>query len=620
MMHGSRKSDDSVVPEKRPNEALGRPETEEAVEERGSTKGNSREQNVPRTRSRNSMPSALERVRRAARRDKKQRFTALLHHIYDPNILREAYYALKRSAAPGVDGKTWKEYGRDLGRNLQDLADRVRRGAYRAKPVLRVYVPKADGRERPLGIPTLEDKLLQRATAWVLNAIYEVDFLGFSYGFRPGRSPHDALDALTVGITSCNVNWVLDADIRGFFDALDHTWLVKMIEHRIGDSRVIRLIQKWLRAGVLEDGIRKPGEYGTVQGGSISPLLANVYLHYVLDLWAQQWREKRASGDVVIVRFADDFIVGFEHREEAEAFHRDLIERFARFSLELHPEKTKLLRFGKRARKGSKDDGPTGTPGTFRFLGFTHICGKRRDGGFTVYRHTDRKRFQAKLRDVSEKLRRMMHRPIPEQARYLAAVVRGHTRYYGVPFNSGAITRFRFAVVHIWHWFLRRRSQRNRMTWERMSRLASRWIPCRPCLPTLSVQTAPRPIPEVGAQCGSPARWDLCGGPWATRVPTATRSRAGSERRHRRPIDVANPRRISRFACGSRAPMGRRIRSFDPHKTSSTACEDRRHGSSSPARLAVESPDFDQSKIIVAPFDVVQPKLFACMSMIQKWA
>src|SRR5881397_2735156 len=375
------KSDSSVVPGKPPNRA--EEPAAEVVEGRGLAEGNSCEQNASGTLSRRSAPSALAGVRQAAQRERKQRFTALLHHAYDKDCLRRAYYALKRDAAAGVDGETWQHYRERLEENLQDLSGRLARGAYRARPVLRRFIPKADGRQRPLGVPALEDKIVQRAVVEVLNAIYEVDFLGFSYGFRPGRSPHLALDALATGIHQRRVNWVLDADIRSFFDTLDHGWLVKFVEHRVADRRVVRLIQKWLNAGVLEEGTRTRSEVGTVQGGSISPLLANLYLHDVFDLWVQRGRKKQARGDVVVVRFADDFVVGFQHRAEAERFLAELRERFARFGLTLHPDKTRLIEFGRYAdqiRRGRGD----GKPETFNFLGFTHSCAKTRKGRFTV--------------------------------------------------------------------------------------------------------------------------------------------------------------------------------------------------------------------------------------------
>jgi group II intron reverse transcriptase/maturase len=396
--------------------------------------------------------------------------------VYAVEQLRAAYVALKRDAAAGIDGETWRHYGESLEANLQDLSGRLQRGAYRAKPVRRAYIPKADGRVRPLGVPTLEDKLVQRAVVEVLNAIYETDFLGFSYGFRPGRSPHQALDALSVGLLTKKVNWVLDADIRGFFDTLDHGWLVTFLEHRVADQRVVRLVQKWLRAGVLEDGTRTRSETGTVQGGSISPLLANLYLHYVFDLWVQRWRKTQAHGDVVVVRFADDFVVGFEHRQDAERFLAELRERLARFGLELHPDKTRLLEFGRfadRTRRGRGD----GKPETFNFLGFTHSCAKTRTGRFTVLRQTMRSRWQAKLKAVKRELRRRLHGPVPEQGLYLSQVVRGHFQYYGVPMNGPALSAFRTAVGRLWCRVLRRRSQRHSLPWHRMQRYLRRWLP-----------------------------------------------------------------------------------------------------------------------------------------------
>jgi RNA-directed DNA polymerase len=487
-MNDRGKSDSLVVPQKPPNKA-GDPAAE-VVEGRGLTEGNSPEGNVLRTQRRDGTQSALERIREAARKDRKQRFTALFHHVYDIERLRAAYLALKRDASAGVDGETWRHYGEALEDKLRDLSERLQRGAYRAKPVRRAYIPKADGRQRPLGVPTLEDKIVQRATVEVLNAIYEQDFLGFSYGFRPGRSPHHALDALAVGIFTKKVTWVLDADIRGFFDTLDHEWLVKFIEHRVGDRRVVRLIQKWLNAGVLEDGKRTRSEVGTVQGGSISPLLANVYLHYVFDLWVQRWRKKQARGDIVVVRFADDFIVGFELRHEAEQFLAELRERFARFGLELHPDKTRLVEFGRYAENNRRRRGD-GKPETFNFLGFTHICSWTRNKHFTVLRQTMRTRWQAKLKQVRIELRRRMHASVDELGAYLRSVVAGHVRYYGVPNNSPSISAFRFAVGRIWKWVLERRSQRTRIPWSRMGRLIERWLPpARICHPWPAVRFA----------------------------------------------------------------------------------------------------------------------------------
>lgn len=474
-MNGPGKSDSPTVPGKSPNKA-GQPAAE-GMEGKGLAEGNLRQQNAPRTQSREGAPSALERVRQAARRDKGMRFTALLHHVYNLEALRTAYLALKRDASPGVDGETWRHYGEALEGNLLDLSERLKRGAYRAKPVRRAYIPKADGRQRPLGVTALEDKIVQRATVDVMNAIYETDFLGFSYGFRPGRSQHNALDALYVGLQTKKVSWVLDLDIRGFFDAINHEWLVKFVEHRIADSRVVRLIQKWLNAGVLEDGVRTWSDTGTPQGGSASPLLANVYLHYAFDLWAHNWRRKRARGEVIIVRFADDVVMGFQHRADAERFRAELEERFRKFNLELHPEKTRLLEFGRFAAENRVRRGE-GKPETFNFLGFTHICAKRRSSGkFTVLRQTIRKRLQAKLNEVKEGLKRRLHDPVPEVGRWLRAVVDGHFNYYGVPRNLPALSLFRFQLGRLWQRALSRRSQNGRVLWERMRRLIDRWLP-----------------------------------------------------------------------------------------------------------------------------------------------
>lgn len=482
MTNESGKSDRLVVPEKPPNKA--ERTAAERVEGSGRAKGNSQERNALRTQGRAGAPSALERVRKAAREDRKQRFTALLHHVYDIERLRTAFLGLKRDAAAGTDGETWQHYREGLEGNLQDLSERLKRGAYRARPVRRVFIPKSDGRQRPLGVPVLEDKIVQRAVVEVVNAIYEEDFLGFSYGFRPKRSPHQALDALTVGIMRKKVNWVLDADLRNFFDTLKHAWLVQFIEHRVADKRIVRLIQKWLAAGVLEDGKRIQSEVGTVQGGSISPLLANIYLHYVFDLWVQRWRQKQARGDVVVVRFADDFVVGFQHRIEAERFLAELRERFARFGLELHPEKTRLIEFGRCARQNRSGRGDGGAPPTFNFLGFTHSCGKTRKGGFTVLRQTMRARWQAKLKAVKAELRSRMHDPIPLVGAYLRSVVLGHVRYYGVPMNGPALGAFRHAVGRLWWRALRRRSQGNHLPWRRMQSVLDRWLPpARICHP-----------------------------------------------------------------------------------------------------------------------------------------
>ena len=409
------------------------------------------------------------------RKDKDAKFTALLHHI-DLDRLKAAYLAINPKAAPGIDRVTWRSYEENLRENLEDLLQRVHSGAYRASPSRRVYIPKPDGRQRPLGIATLEDKIVQRAVVEVLNAIYEEDFLGFSYGFRPGRKPHDALDALAVGISERKVNWVLDADISDFFSTLDRTWLRRFLEHRIADKRILRLIDKWLAAGVIEDGKWSETIEGSAQGASVSPLLANVYLHYVFDRWVRQWRQRHARGDMIVSRFADDFVVGFQNLGDARQFLRDLRERFAKFNLELHPDKTRLIEFGRFAAQNRRERGLK-KPETFDFLGFTHICGKTRDGRFWLRRVTIAKRMRAKLKQVKTELRRRRHRSIPEQGQWLASVVRGHFNYYAVPGNIDAVSAFRDQVRRLWRETLRRRSQRSRMTWERFSRIDERWLP-----------------------------------------------------------------------------------------------------------------------------------------------
>ena len=472
-MHDRGKSDDPVVPAKLPNNAQGG--AAEVVEGSGSAEGNAASETRSGPSAGLSALSDLDRVRRMARKDKDARFTALLHHV-DVDRLRAAYWAIRPKAAPGVDGVTWTEYGQDLEANLRDLHARVHGGSYRARPSRRVFIPKADGRLRPLGIAALEDKILQRAVVEVLNAIYEADFLGFSYGFRPGRSPHDALDALAAGITRKKVNWVLDTDFREFFTSLDHRWLERFLEHRIADKRILRLIQKWMAAGVIEDGAWTESLEGVPQGASASPLLANVYLHYVFDLWAHRWRIRHARGDVVIVRFADDAVVGFEYRQDAERFWADLRERLAKFSLELNADKTRLIRFGRFAAQQRKERG-LGKPETFQFLGFTHICGRTKAGRFKLTRITDKKRMRTKLSKVKAELIRRRHLPIPDQGRWLASVLRGHCNYYAVPDNSKAIDAFRFRIIGHWLAALRRRSQRTRLTWKRMYRLAERWLP-----------------------------------------------------------------------------------------------------------------------------------------------
>jgi RNA-directed DNA polymerase len=472
-MHERGQSDSPIVPSRSPNNAARA--VAEVAEGSGLAKGNASSKTRPGFNAGVSVPSALDRVRRVAQQDKEARFVSLLHHV-DVDRLRAAFWALKPKAAAGVDGMTWGDYGQELEANLQDLHARVHRGSYRARPSRRAYIPKPDGRQRPLGIASLEDKILQRAVVEVLNAIYEADFLGFSYGFRPGRRPHDALDALAVGIEKRKVNWILDADIRGFYDSIDHEWMMKFLEYRIADRRVLRLIRKWLKAGVIEHGEWSETPEGTPQGASASPLLSNVYLHYVFDLWAHQWRRRNARGEVILVRFADDYVAGFQHRDDAERFLAELRDRLAKFSLELQAEKTRLIQFGRFAAQQRKQR-DLGKPETFDYLGFTHICGKTKSGSFALRRITISKRKRAKLRQVKEELVHRRYLPIPEQGQWLASVVRGHCAYYAVPGNYEAVDAFHEEAVKHWYRALRRRSQRTSLTWERMSRLEARWIP-----------------------------------------------------------------------------------------------------------------------------------------------
>jgi group II intron reverse transcriptase/maturase len=472
-MHEREKSDLAIVAAK-PANKLARASAELA-EPRAGAEENAEQDGTHRTPSRASMSHGLERVRQTARGLKKEKFTALLHHV-DIDLLTSSYLALKREAAAGVDGMTWREYGDGVERRLEDLHGRIHRGAYRAQPSRRRYIPKPDGRQRPLGIAALEDKIVQRAIVEVLDAIYEEDFLGFSYGFRPGRSQHDALDALAVGIERTQVNFIVDADIAGFFDTVSHDWLIRFVEHRVGDRRVIRLIRKWLKAGVMEDGVVTPSEVGTPQGAVISPLLANIYLHYVFDLWAQQWRQRRAQGNIIIVRYADDIVAGFEHEADAKRFLAELRQRMAEFALTLLPDKTRLIEFGRRAADERKRRG-LGKPETFNFLGFTHICARARKGHFQLRRKSRRDRMRTKLRELKAELNRRWHEPIPSQGQWLKQVVMGWYNYHAVPINSHALGAFRFYVIGLWLSTLRRRSQRDRTTWKQMNGIADRWLP-----------------------------------------------------------------------------------------------------------------------------------------------
>lgn len=473
MMHGRGQSDGPVVPKKAPN--VGGRSSVEEPEGRGPAKGNAHQPTTSRAQDRTQdVPEGLERVRRAARKDEELQFTTLLHHVSEDR-LRQSLRRLKKHAAAGVDGVTWSDYAADEENNLRSLHDRLHRGAYRARPSRRSHIPKANGGTRPLGIASLEDKIAQGAVAEVLNAIYEEDFFGFSYGFRPGRRPHDALDALATVIDRKKVSWVLDADIRGYFDAIDHDRLMQFIERRIADPRILRLIRKWLTAGVLEDGeLRRPVR-GTPQGATISPLLANVYLHYVLDVWIHE-RRKHADGEVYVVRYADDFVICFQYHSDAVRVHRELEARLAEHGLTLHPEKTRLIEFGREAARNRRDRGQ-GKPETFDFLGFTHICGRTRKGRFQLQRRTQRARLQATVQRLTEALRRRMPWRIARQGQWLARVIDGWQRYYAVPTNSRSLWQFRRRVMRIWLRLLRRRGNRRPITWARLDRHAKRWLP-----------------------------------------------------------------------------------------------------------------------------------------------
>ena len=474
-MNGSGKSDRPVVPRKPSNKAAGAPVVAERVEERGLAKGNLHQPPQTRTQSRKALMMKLAQIRQVAKRRKGEQFTALWHHVYNPNRLHEVYFELNRSSAPGVDRVTWQQYGENLWENLTELSKRLRHGAYRPLPVERTYIAKEDGRLRPIGKPALEDKIVQRSLTQVVGAVCEADFMGFSYGCRPGRSQHNALDAVSVGLVR-KVNWVLDADICGFFDAIDHEWMLQFLQHRIADPRVLRQVRQWLRAGVLEEGEKTVAESGAPQGGSVSPLLANLYLHYVLDLWAHRWRQRHARGEVIIVRYVDDFVVGFQYRDEAERFLRELRERLCRFRLELHADKTRLIEFGRFAAENRQGRGD-GKPETFNFLGFTHMCSKDRRGKFIVRRHTMRQRLTAKLKSMKIELKRRRHQKLADQRRWVSSVLRGHYQYYGVPRNLQALRVFYQEIL--WHWWraLRRRSQKQNLPWKRFCRLSRLRLP-----------------------------------------------------------------------------------------------------------------------------------------------
>jgi group II intron reverse transcriptase/maturase len=444
----------------------------EPVEGRAAAKGKSAARNALPTQCGASALTGLQRIGKRAKQKPKEQWTNLLNHIRVP-LLKEAYQRLRRNAAVGVDEVTWAEYGEHLDERLFDLQDRIHRGSYHPQPVRRVLIPKGDGSMRPLGLVALEDKLAQQAVRMVLEPIYEAEFIGFSYGFRPKRSQHNALDALAVAIEK-KVNWVLDADIRAYFDTIDHGHLQRFIEHRIGDSRMVRLLMKWVRAGVLEDGKLHEAKEGTPQGAIISPLLANLYLHYVFDLWVCQWRKQQPRGEMYVVRYADDLVMAFQKEQDARALHSALAERLARFGLELHLEKTRVIEFGRFARENRERRGLS-KPETFEFLGFTHICSASRDGKFQLKRRTSRKKRRAKLASLKEETRRRRHHRVAEQYAWLSQVLEGHYRYYGVPTNHRTLALFQRRVTWVWHRSLQRRSQRARWSPERREAFEQRF-------------------------------------------------------------------------------------------------------------------------------------------------
>ena len=485
-MDAVRESYNPIVPSKQANEG---PQSrlscdrrpEESAQGRGLAKGKAAQSPTTGTQSSGEKVSrGLVGIREAAERNRQLKFTALLHHITVPR-LAEGFKQLKRDAAPGIDDVTWEEYQQGLEERLEELHSRIHRGVYRAQPSKRAYIAKENGQTRALGISALEDKIVQQALSEVLNQIYEVDFLGFSYGFRPERSQHQALDALWVALVEKPVNWVLDMDIKGFFDHIQHEWLLRFVGHRVADKRVQRLIKKWLRAGISERGKWEPLREGTPQGAVISPLLANIYLHYAFDLWAHRWRRREARGTVVIVRYADDIIMGFEHKAEAERFRRELEARLNKFGLQLHPDKTRLIEFGRFAAHNRRRRGQ-GKPESFDFLGFTHSCGFDRGGKYTVRRKTKSKKIRGKLKELKAEIRRRYHQPVPVQGKWLSSAYRGFVNYFAVPGNMATLKSFHHQLCRIWLRALRRRSQKGRkLTWEKFVEIFPEWLPQPRC-------------------------------------------------------------------------------------------------------------------------------------------
>lgn len=468
------KSDEVIVVTKRTNKIS--TSMAESVERRASAERNPGSRAAAGTQRPAETDAGLLRVREAAKGNRSLRFDNLLHHITVP-LLVQAYQALRKDAAPGVDGVDWVTYGVGVRQRLEQLHQAVHTGRYRPQPVRRQWIPKPDGRQRPLGIASVEDKVVQQALTWVLEAIYEVDFLGFSYGFRPGRSQHDALDAVYMAITTRKVGWVLDADIEACFDRIEHGKLLAVLGRRIADRRVLRLIEQTLAAGVLEEGKWQRTEAGVPQGAVISPLLANVFLHDAIDRWVHGWRERCARGTVSIVRYADDFVIGVQYRDDGERVREGLRQRLARYGLTLHPGKTRLMQFGRFAKADRKQRG-LGKPETFDFLGFTHCCGVRRsDGGYALRRLSIAKRVRGFLRKIKQELRLHYAWSIARQGSWLRSKIQGYFQYHGVPGNQAALQLVRREVCRMWMRTLRRRSQRYDMTWQRFSSRVRRWIP-----------------------------------------------------------------------------------------------------------------------------------------------
>ena len=414
------------------------------------------------------MTPGIRRIAEKARRDPETQFTSLAHLI-TVEALREAWRGLKKKPSAGIDGITAREYEQDLEKRLKNLHERLVTMKYRAQPARRAYVPKEGGKKRPIGVLVVDDKIVQSATRHILEAIYEQDFYDFSYGYRPERSPHQALEELNNAIFRGKINYVLDVDISAFFDSMDHKVLMELLRKRIKDRSILRLIAKWLHAGVMEEGVRKHPKTGTPQGAVISPLLANVYLHYVLDEWIEKTVRPRMRGEMKVVRFCDDTVFCLQYRDDAERLLRALNKRLAKYKLQLNAEKTRLIEFGRYAEGQAKKRGRK--PETFDFLGFTHICGKSREGKFIVKRKTAAKRLRRSMLRVTEWCRKHRHLPLQEQYRQISSKLRGHFNYFGLIGNMRRLKAMEWHTVRTWRKWLNRRSQRGRMPWKRCEQI-----------------------------------------------------------------------------------------------------------------------------------------------------